>query len=467
MKLFLPLPVKRSEKNKIIAWKADPSHEKGVKMKRLVAIVLLTIALLFVLAGIGAVIFFTANDGFPTNNPFDRRNISSELEENRTIKVGTEKPLTLKVADDAGDVTITGSDVETVQVKVIKTAYDSSQSRADEEVKGIKYTIEQTDRTITIKYELPKSMNFNNNINTVDFIITVPIETEVDVTNDFGVVSLADIKGNAVIVNDFGEVTVDNVEGALSISNNSGEVIASSIKAGSEDIELNSDFGSITLRNASGNNVTLDSNSGKITLREVRATGDINAITDFGDTSFENGSGNSLNIETNSGSVSLVKVTIDNEIKVQDDFGELELDQALASSYDLDTKSGSITVDGAEGKLKAHTDFGGIRITNAQSVTLDIKTNSGTVEFSGSLGAGPHLVSSDFGEIDLTLPADSKLNVDLSTDFGSIKSDLPITVTLNGSSNSNGDQIVGSVNGGGDQFTAQTNSGSVTIHTNE
>ena len=97
-------------------------------------------------------------------------------------------------------------------------------------------------------------------------------------------------------------------------------------------------------------------------------------------------------------------------------------------------------------------------------MTLDVKTNSGAVEFSGSLGTGPHQVSSDFGEIDLTLPADSKLNVDLSTDFGSIKSDLPITVTLNGASSSDGDQIVGSINGGGDQFTAQTNSGSVTIH---
>ena len=74
------------------------------------------------------------------------------------------------------------------------------------------------------------------------------------------------------------------------------------------------------------------------------------------------------------------------------------------------------------------------------------------------------MVSSDFGEIDLTLPADSKLDVDLSTDFGSINSDLPITVTLNESPNSDSDQIVGSINGGGDEFIAQTNSGSVTIH---
>lgn len=433
-------------------------------MKRPIVIGLLLTAMAFVCLGIGAVLFFTANGGFSTNNPFDRRNISSELEENKTLEVDVEEPLTLKVATSAGDVTITGADVDAVQVRVVKTAYDSTQARADEEVKGIKYSIEQTGNTVTLKYELPKSMNFSNNVNTVDFDVTVPDEVTVDVDGSTGRVSVAGTTGNVDINNDFGNVTLENIEGALSVQTNSGEVTATSINAGTQNIELHSDFGAVSLRNASGDNITLDSNSGRITLREVRATGAITTQTDFGDTSFENGSSDSLSIDTNSGRVSLVKVRVSKAIKVQDDFGEIELAQVLADSYDLHTNSGSITVAGARGKLKAHTDFGGIRVEDAQAVTLDLKTNSGSVEFSGSLGTGPHLVRSDFGEIVLTLPADSALDVDLSTDFGNIRSDLPITVTLNGTSSSDGDQIVGSINGGGEQFTAQTNSGSVSIH---
>lgn len=436
-------------------------------MKRAIVITLLTIALALVCLGIGAVIFFTANRGVLINNPFDARYISSQVEENKTLKVNADKPVTLKVTDDSGDVSVTGADVDTVQVKVVKTAYAVSQSRAEQEVKDIKYVIEQKGNTITLKYELPNSMNLNNNVSTVDFFVTVPATTAVDIDSNFGEVSVTDIIGNAVIVNDFGDVALENVEGALSVSNNSGEVIATSITAGNQDIDLQSDFGSINLRNASGKDVTLDSNSGTITLQEVRATGDISTNTDFGNTDFENGSGDSLSIETNSGKVWLMKVRVREEIKVQDEFGEIELDQASASAYDLHTNSGSITVNGAQGNLKAYTDFGSIKIDQAQDITLDLKTNSGTVEFSGSLGVGPHVVRSEFGEIDLTLPADSKLDVDLSTDFGNINSDLPITVTLNGSSNSDGDQIVGSINGGGDQFTAQTNSGSVTIHASE
>lgn len=433
-------------------------------MKRPVVITLLIVALALVCLGIGAVAFFGFTGGFPANNPFNVPSISSQVEESKSLKIDPEKVLTLKVVDDTGDVTITGADVDTVEVKVIKTGYASTQARADEAVKDIKYSIEQTGNTITLKYEIPEYVNISNHINTVDFAVTVPNEVVVDIDNNSGEVNITDTKGNVEIQNAFGDISLENVEGALNVKTSSGEVNATSIKADNENIELRSDFGAITLMNANGKDVTLASSSGTITLKEVRATGDITTQTDFGNTDFENGSADSLHVDTNSGAVTLTKVRISKEIIVTDEFGDIELEQATAASYDLDTNSGSVTVDGVKGKVKAHTDFGNIRVENAQDVTLDLSTNSGSVEFVGSLGKGPHTVRSEFGEIDLTLPADSKLDADLSTEFGSIKSDLPITVTLTESSDSSGDQISGSINGGGDLLTVETNSGGVTIH---
>ena len=433
-------------------------------MKRPIVITLLIVALALVCVGIGSVIYFA--NGFSVNNPFDRRNISSVLEESKTLKVDTTKPLTLKVADAAGDVTVTGGDVDTIQVKAVKTAYDSTQARADAEAKTIKYTIEQTDGTITLKYELPKSMNFSNNVNTVDFIVTVPTETSIKVDTS-GEVSVSDTKGAVNIDNSFGKINVQNIEGALKLSNNSGDIEATGIKAGADNIELNSDFGNITLEQANAANITFDSKSGKVSLKDVNATGDYNSKSDFGDTKFENGTATSVTIESKSGKVALTKIKVSKLIKVQDDFGDITLTQANAAEYDLHTNSGAITVDGVQSSLKASTDFGNIEVANARSVTLNLLTKSGNIEFSGSLGAGPHTVTNDFGNVTLTLPADSKLNADLKTDFGSIKSDLPITITLNGSSNSNSDQIVGAINGGGEQLTVHTKSGSVNIHTNK
>lgn len=430
-------------------------------MKKPIVITLLIVALALVCVGIGSVIYFA--NGFPTNNPFDRRNISSQVEESKTLKVDTEKPLTLKVNSAAGNVTVTGANVDTVQVKAVKTAYDSTQARADEEVKTVKYTVEQNGNSITLKYELPKSTNFSNNINTVDFIVTVPAETSVTVDTGFGKVNVSGVKGDADLENDFGDVTVENIEGALSVQTNSGAIEASSIKAGDKDISLKSDFGGITLEKASAANITFESNSGKVTLKDVNATGDFSSKSDFGDTKFENGSAASINIESKSGKLELIKVKVQGLIKVDDDFGNITLTQATAASYDLHTNSGAITVDGATGSLKAYTDFGNLEVSNAQSVTLDLKTKSGSVDFSGSLGKAPHTVKSDFGNITLIIPADSTLNVDLKTDFGKIKSELPVTVTLTGSSSNSGEQINGAINGGGGQLTVQTNSGNINI----
>jgi DUF4097 and DUF4098 domain-containing protein YvlB len=435
-------------------------------MKRPVIMTLLIVALVLVCMGIGAVAFFTLNNGFAGNNPFDRRNIPSTVEESKTLKVDTGKPVTLKVANASGDVTVTGSDVDTVQVNVVKTAYDSSQSSADAEVKNIKYTIKQTGNAITLTYELPKSMNFNNKVNTVDFEITVPSETAVEVDSSTGKVSVAGTKGNVDLKNSFGDVTVENIEGALSVSNNGGGIEATGIQAGSENIDLNSDFGNISLEKANAGKITINSNSGKVSFKDVNATGDFYSKSGFGDTKYENGSAASVTIDSNSGKVELIKVKAAGLIKVQDDFGDIKLTQATAGSYDLHSNSGTVTVDGMSNSLKASTDFGNIEVTNAQSATLDLLTKSGSVEFSGSLGIGPHQVNTDFGNITLVLPADSKLSVDLSTDFGNIKSELPVTITVTETSNSDGnqgDQIAGTINGGGEQLTVKSKSGNVTL----
>jgi hypothetical protein len=434
-------------------------------MKRPVVIGLLIVALALVCVGIGSVIFFV--NGFAVNNPFDAVQIASELEESKTLDVDTEKPVILTIEDDAGAITVTGAAVETVQITAIKRAYDSTQARADAEVKTVKYTVEQSGNTITIKYELPKSVNISNRVNEVEFIVTVPNQTTVDVDTSFGEINIANIEGNVTVQNDFGEITLDNVEGAASATTNSGTVTATSIKATGENIDLKSEFGSITLEKANGKDILLDTNSGTIRLDEVRATGTLTTSTEFGDVTIENGSADSLSVDTNSGGITLTKLNVKKDILVKDEFGSIELNQVFAASYDLKTNSGDITIDGVKGRLTANTEFGGIRILNAETVTLDVRTNSGSIDFKGSLGAGPHKVVSEFGEINLTLPGDTKLNVNLSTEFGKIKSDLPISVTVTESNDSESDQIVGSINGGGDQLTVETNSGGVTIHTVE
>ncbi|HET9912365.1 MAG TPA: DUF4097 family beta strand repeat-containing protein [Anaerolineales bacterium] len=431
-------------------------------MKKPVVIILLVFALLFVLAGIGATLFFAL--GSP-GSMFNPDLVSVTAEESKTLKV--DGPITLKVVDDAGSVTIIGADVDSVEVEVVKTAHAPTQARAEAELKKIKYDIKQSGDTITLRYTVP---NIQTNIpvnvtspnwETVDFIVTVPNETTVDVDAGFGDVSVSATDGNVNIINDFGDLTLQNIEGSVTVETESGQVNASSINAGSSNIDLNSGFGNVSLEKASGKDILLDSQSGVLDMTNVRASGKVEMSTDFGDILFNSGSANSLSVKTNSGKVTLDALTVRGALTAKSEFGEISLKQVKATSYDLQTNSGSITVDGASGKVKAHSGFGSVSVKNADSATLDLDTQSGSVDFEGSLGDGPHTVHSEFGNINIIIPADSALNVDLKTDFGSIKSDIPITVVLSGDIEKS--HQTGTMNDGGPQLTVETQSGSISI----
>ncbi|GMV32977.1 DUF4097 domain-containing protein [Chloroflexi bacterium CFX2] len=425
-------------------------------MKRSLVIALLIVALVFVLAGIGTVLFFTFDRG-GRGFVFDQSLVSATAEESKTLNV--EGRVTLKVQDDAGNVSIVGGEGETVEVKIVKTSNALTQARAAEDLKNIRYQIEQDGNVVTLTYDLSRINT--RDVDTVDFIITVPNEVIVDVNAGMGEVNVSGTNGNVIIFNDFGDVIVENIEGTVNVETKGGRVDASSINAGDGSIDLSSGFGKVSLEKATGKDIKLYSNSGLLEMNDVRASGDIEMSTDFGDIFFNNGSSNLLTVETKGGKVSLGQLNLRGALTVQNNFGEIELEQAKATSYDLQAGSGSVTVDGAQGKLKATSDFGSIIIKNAENVTVDLDTKSGSVDFEGSLGDGPHNIHSSFGEIHITVPADSALNVDLKTGFGSIESEIPITVTL--TDTTKGSQQTGTMNNGGNQLTVETENGSISI----
>ena len=425
-------------------------------MKRPIVIVLLTIALGFVLAGIGAVLFFTiSNSSLDIMN--DAFNVSTTSEESQTLEI--DEPVILKVINEQGDVTVIGADVDAITVEVVKTGFGKTQNQAETNLNNIEYTFDQKGNMVNLVYEFPRAKRQIDE--KVDFVVTVPFETGVEVDAAFGELNVSDIQGDVIVKNDFGNITIDKVDGKLDANTSSGKIEATSIKAGTKDIDIFSGFGKATLKQVSGANITVRSQSGNIELENVRATKEMYLSTDFGKLEFKTGSAGTLEAKTNSGSIDLASVTIKGQLIIRDDFGDVTLEQVIAASYDVESNSGSITIDGVKGLVKAHTGFGGIKVQNAEDVTLDLDTNSGSIELSGTLGEGPHTIHSDFGEIELNIPADSALTLDMETQFGKITSDIPITVTLTGDITEG--QLSGDINGGGAELIVDTNSGNINI----
>lgn len=370
-----------------------------MKTKWLIAsiLILVELALCGAIVGLSWAGVSQARIGRFNWNIFSDDRISAETTEEQTFAVDGPARLTLQGL--AGNVSVTGGPGDDIIVQAHKTAWGPDAQVAQAELEELQVTMTQSGDAVTLTVTEPERI-YNGQTNTVVFTITVPTETAVNVKVTFGTITLADTAGEA----------------------------------------------------------DLQSNFGTVRASEVQAAGDVTLRTDFGQIEFEGGTASNLTIKTNSGTVTLADIQVTETVDADSDFGGLTLTGVDASTYNVSTNSGSITITGARGDVTAHSDFGDVTVQDAEDVTLDLKTNSGGVTFAGSLGEGPHSLVSDFGSIQLALPADSALTIDLKTDFGKITSELPITA--NGDLD---DRWRGTINGGGESLTVKTNSGSISL----
>ncbi|MFZ5879887.1 MAG: hypothetical protein ACOY0R_11000, partial [Chloroflexota bacterium] len=117
-------------------------------MKKTLTIIALIVALVLVCAGIGGVAFFTLGPAVSTTFNVDL--VSASSDETKTVEIG--KTVALQVEDDAGNVTVQGGNVEKITVEVRKTSWAETQSKAEQELKDVKYEIVQQGDTLIVRY---------------------------------------------------------------------------------------------------------------------------------------------------------------------------------------------------------------------------------------------------------------------------------------------------------------------------
>jgi DUF4097 and DUF4098 domain-containing protein YvlB len=382
--------------------------------------------------------------------------------EEKTLTVSG--PVSLTLTNDFGDVSVTGGADGQVKVIAEKTAWGYDDAEAQKELEELKVLIEQNGNNISISIQHPDQMNVLNlrpDIWSVKFTITVPEETAVTLDSSNGDLMLSATTGSADLQTDFGSIEVSNASGAVGARTNNGNVTARDITS-EEDVTLTSEFGNIIAQEISGADVSAESTNGTLDLQGMTASGVLKAGSDFGSISLINSQASSVDVKSTNGEVTLENVDVQGLVTVHNDFGDLTFDTVDASAYDLKTQNGKIKVDKARGSITAQSDFGDVEVLNVEDGTINLSSTNGAVIFSGSLAGGPHKASSDFGNISLTLPAETALNVDLQTDFGKISSDFEITVS--GALDDN--HWIGKFNGGGGELTVKTNNGNITINSN-
>jgi len=121
---------------------------------------------------------------------------------------------------------------------------------------------------------------------------------------------------------------------------------------------------------------------------------------------------NQTNIECDTSFGAIKLKDINGDIKADTGFAAVKCEN-IRGSADLETSYGNITCRNiACSELDARTSFGSIDITCSPSTPAEINAN----------------VTTSYGSIDFETPPGFAGEVDLTTSFGSIKTDLPITV---------------------------------------
>lgn len=387
-------------------------------------------------------------------------NVKAEEVEEKTLSV--DGPVNLTLNNDFGDVQVKHGADGQVYIKAEKTAWGTNETEAQQVLANLVVSIEQNGDSVEITSRHPDTAEFldlRRAATSVRFTITVPAETSVTLDTANGDLELSGTTGDADLRSDFGNITIADVSGVVTVKTNNGIVSVQNI-ASEGDVSLTSEFGDITTREISGVNVSANSTNGRLELQGITAGGALDAGSDFGAITISGSQAAAIQVNSVNGIISLKNITADGKVGVQNDFGDVTLVAVEAGSYDLNTKNGKIKVDQAQGAITAQSNFGDVEVVNVTNGTINLVSTNGAVIFSGSLAGGPHTISNDFGNITLTLPVETALNVDLRTGFGKILSDFEITVS--GALDDN--HWVGTFNGGGEELTVKTNNGNITIH---
>jgi DUF4097 and DUF4098 domain-containing protein YvlB len=387
--------------------------------------------------------------------------VSAQATEEKTVQVSG--PAELTVVNDFGDIRVEAGEDGKISVKAEKTAWGSDDADAQKALQELKVIYEQEGNSLKITVQQPEEVVAFAEVQrsgSVKFTISVPKTSTVNLDSAAGDLSLRGTSGKNDLQTAFGAVRITDLSGETRAKSSNGMITARDLVT-DERVTLSSEFGDLTVDTLKGSSVSLASTNGGLDLNGVTASGLLKVTSEFGTVHLTGGQAGTVEIQATNGSVRLEGLEVAGKITVKSEFGDLILSKVSAAAYDLKSSNGKINLDGARGPIKASSEFGAVEVINAENAILDLSSKNGGVTFAGTLGAGPHVVKSEFGNITLTLPPDQALDLDLQTEFGKITSAFDITVTVKDKLDEK--HWTGKINGGGAGLTVENNNGNITL----
>ena len=193
-------------------------------------------------------------------------NVGAAANFSKSLPLGPGGKLAMNV--DRGDVHVTGSDQNTVEIQVDRKVTRASDSEAAGILKDERVVLRQTGNEISITAHEPPGLHlhsfwgwFNEPNLSVHYEITVPRKFDVRLETSGGRIKVASLQGNAEVKTEGGNLDFNNIDGRVK-----GETMGGGIRAVSckDELLIQTMGGGITIERFTGSHIRATTEGGSI-----------------------------------------------------------------------------------------------------------------------------------------------------------------------------------------------------------
>ena len=328
-----------------------------------------------------------------------------DFEKTKTIKkeFDVNADALLSIKNKYGNVDVVSWDQNRVEIEVTITVSGNNESKVIDRLSKIDVNFENSRSAVSAKTSIENSSkgwyNSNNKMNyQIDYKVKVPVTNSVDLSNDYGTITLNEIKGKAEINCDYGKILIGN----LFHENNSINIDYTS----DSEIELmnggtiNADYSKFRIEKAKNIDLNADYTDSKFGHME-----DLNFACDYGKLEVDRAN----NIDGNGDYLTIRIGTVYKNLSIDADYGGIKVDKLMKGFENV----------------RIHSDYAGIKIGMDNDISFNFigKSSYGGFDIEGeNVTYLKKVVKSNSKYYEgFVNQENSGANVEISTEYGSVK----------------------------------------------
>lgn len=277
-----------------------------------------------------------------------------DYEKTKTIKkeFDVNADASLMIKNKYGNVDVISWNQNRVEIEVTITVSGNNESKVLDRLSKINVNFENSRSSVSAKTSIENSSkgwyNSNNKMNyQINYKVKVPVNNSVDLNNDYGTISLNEIKGRAKIHCDYGKILIGNLlheDNSINIDYTSDSEIEL-MNGGS----INADYSKFRVEKAK--NIELNAD---YTDSEFVDIENLDFVCDYGKLVVDKAN----NIDGHGDYLTIRLGTIYKNLSIDADYGGIKVDKLMK---------------GFE-KLRVHSDYAGIKIGMEDDIAFDFIT---------------------------------------------------------------------------------------------